>query len=511
MRPSPQAFPRRGTGEAAADDDVAVMGSAKMDGTAGWARDYASDRAVTRGMALKSLAALGLLAVLSAVILAIFSAQTQAVELTAGVVNVAGRQRMLSQRAALLADRWVDAGDEQARAALYAELLDIARRMEQAHRGLMYGDSGMRLPPAPPEVLALYFEPPDSLNLQIIRYVTAIRELCRDPTRPLAGDPGLEFIRETAYSGTLLTKLDAAVDTFQRHSEARVERLQRFEVLVFGLILATLATTGLLVFRPMVRSVEAHLRQLRDSERRRLELRARLTHVTRLGTMGEMAASLAHEINQPLTAIATYSQACRRLIASGQASFEDLEETLGKVSAQAHRGGEVIRRLRSLGKDGESRRQLARLDEVVEEAVKLAEADARHHDFRIETDFEPALPPVAVDPVQIQQVVLNLIRNGIDACEESAPAAEELRPPIRVSTRLGDDGKLEVAVHDRGCGIESDALSRLFEPFFTTKASGMGVGLAISRSIVTSHGGRLWFENRPGGGAVFRFSLPAAG
>ncbi len=461
-------------------------------------------------MALKSLVALVLLALLGAIILWIFSAQTRALELASGVVNLAGRQRMLSQRAALIADRLVDAGDARARVTLHEELLDTARRMEAAHRGLMYGDPEMRLPPAPPSVLALYFEPPDSLNLQIIGYVTAIRELCQDPTTPVAADdPNLAFILTTAYSGDLLTKLDAATDAFQRHNEATVQRLERAEYLVFGLILATLTTAGLLVFRPMVRSVEAYLQQLRDSERRRLDLRARLTHVTRLGTLGEMAASLAHEINQPLTAIATYSQACRRLIASGQASLEDLQETLGKVSAQAHRGGEVIRRLRSFGKDGESRRQLVSLNEMVEEAVKLADADARFHGSGIETDFTPELPPVVADPVQIQQVVLNLIRNGIDACEESGGTEGELKPPIRVTTALAPAEQVRVAVHDRGTGIDRDARDRLFEPFFTTKASGMGVGLAISRSIVTSHGGRLWFESRPGGGTTFFFSLPA--
>ena len=466
----------------------------------------ASDRAVTRAMALKFLAALALLAALGVVILWIFGAQTQTIERAAGVVNVAGRQRMLSQRAALLADRLAAAAGKDERAALREELLEAARDMEVAHRGLMYGDREMRLPPAPPEVLALYFEPPESLNLQIIGYVTAIRELCRAGAMPAAGDPSLEYIRETAYRGTLLAKLDVAADTFQKHSENDVERLQRAKFLVFGLILATLATTGLLVFRPMVRSVERHLDRLRDSERRRLALRARLTHVTRLGTLGEMAAGLAHEINQPLTAIATYSQACRRLIAAGEVSFEDLQETLGKVSAQAHRGGEVIRRLRSLGKEGESRRELVRINAVVGEAVKLAEADARFHGFRIEIEFDPGLPPVVADTVQIQQVVLNLIRNGIDACEESGASARE----IQVTTGPAGVEHVQVAVRDSGPGVGEDSLARLFEPFFTTKESGMGVGLAISRSIVTSHGGRLWFENNSEGGATFRFSLPAA-
>ena len=470
------------------------------------ATEQESDRAVTRAMALKSWAALALLTLLGVAVLWIFVAQAAAFEREAGVVNAAARQRMMSQRAALLAARLAEAGGQSERAALREELLATARRMEATHRGLMYGDPQRRLPPAPPAVLALYFEPPESLNVQIIRYVTAIRELCRSDVSPLSADPNLELILTTAYRGTLLAKLDAATDEFESVSAANVERLQRAKLAVFALILAALATTALLVFRPMVRSVERHLRERRDSERRLAELRARLTHLTRLGTLGEMAAALAHEINQPLTAIATYAQACRRLMASGQASAEDVQETLGKLSAQAHRGGEVIRRLRSLGKEGESRRELALINAVVGEAVKLAEADARFHGIRIETELAPSLPPVAVDPVQIQQVVLNLIRNGIDACEEGGSAGH----PIRVATRL-DAGHVEVEVRDSGPGIDEETRARLFEPFFTTKESGMGVGLAISRSIVTSHGGRLWFEGNESGGATFRFTVPAAG
>lgn len=470
------------------------------------AADWASDRAVTRAMALKSLAALALLAALGIASLLIFGAQTETIESAARVVNVAGRQRMLSQRTALLADRLVATADAAVQAAVRTELLATVERMEKAHRGLMYGDLEMQLPPAPPAVLELYFQPPDSLNLQIIDYVTAVRELCRVDATSAERQARLDAILAVAYRGSLLAKLDAATNQLQEHNEGNVARLRRANYLVFGLILATLATTGLLVFRPMLRSVERHLAQLRESEHRLGEVRARLTHVTRLGTLGEMAAGLAHEINQPLTAIATYSQACRRLLAAGKASPEDLQTTLSKVSAQAHRGGEVIRRLRAFGKDGDRRRELAELNVVVDESVQLAEADVRYHRFRIEKDFPTGLPPVIVDTVQIQQVVLNLIRNGIDATDP----ASDVERVIRVSTALDSDEQLVVAVRDPGSGIADADRPQLFEPFFTTKESGMGVGLSISRSIITSHGGRLWFENNRQGGATFRFSLPTA-
>jgi len=231
----------------------------------------------------------------------------------------------------------------------------------------------------------------------------------------------------------------------------------------------------------------------------------RLAHVTRLTTIGEMAAGLAHEINQPLTAIATYAQASRRLIRSGGVDLQELLEVLDKISTQAHRAGEVIQRLRLFMKKRRGRDELVDLNQIVHEAVELARADARFRDVPLRVRLAPLLPRVVVDAVQIEQVILNLVRNAVDA----SLAAHTLEP-VEIATHLGDEGFVIVGISDRGGGLSEAQQGRLFEAFYTTKDSGLGMGLTISRSIISAFGGRLWCESGEGEGATFRFSLPVA-
>jgi len=243
-------------------------------------------------------------------------------------------------------------------------------------------------------------------------------------------------------------------------------------------------------------------RKLADEELRQGQ--ERLTHVARLSTMGEMAAGLAHEINQPLTAIATYAQAALRMQSSAAgADPADLTEALTQITNQALRAGEVIRRLRSFVKNRAARTETVDLNRLIEELRVLAEPDARVNDVRLALDLAPAMPAVSADPIQIQQVLLNLIRNAIDATLEAPGAPRE----ITVSTSLLDD-EVEVAVVDRAGGIDPAIADSLFNPFFTTKADGTGLGLAISRSIIRAHRGKLGYRATPGGGTTFRFTLP---
>ena len=235
------------------------------------------------------------------------------------------------------------------------------------------------------------------------------------------------------------------------------------------------------------------------------EHRERLAHVTRLGTMAEMATGIAHEVNQPLTAIATFSQACRRLMDDDKIERVDLMDALDQINAQALRAGEVIRRLRSFVRRRESDRELVQVNDVIREILTLASTGSSLVDFTIELDLAEGLPKVKVDPVQIQQVALNLIRNGKEAMRGVA-APEDT---IRVRTRRNTAGQIEVSVRDRGTGVTEQDAETLFDPFFTTKKSGMGMGLSISRSIITAHGGKLWFENNPDQGLTFYFTLPA--
>jgi two-component system, LuxR family, sensor kinase FixL len=243
-------------------------------------------------------------------------------------------------------------------------------------------------------------------------------------------------------------------------------------------------------------------RKLAEEEMRQGQ--ERLTHVGRLSTMGEMATGLAHEINQPLTAIATYAQAAVRMIdAPGGADPEELREPLVQITNQALRAGEVIRRLRAFVKNRVTRTETIDLNRLIEDLRVLAEPDARVNDVRLMVELAPAMPPVSADPVQIQQVLLNLIRNAIDATLEAPAAPRE----ILVRSAAAPDA-VEVAVIDRAGGIPPDIAPHLFNPFYTTKATGTGLGLAISRSIIRAHRGKLGHRPTPGGGTTFYFTLP---
>ena len=206
-------------------------------------------------------------------------------------------------------------------------------------------------------------------------------------------------------------------------------------------------------------------------------LQERLTHFSRLSTMGEMAAGLAHEINQPLSAIATYAQACQRLIRLPEPEIDDVVSALEQINAQALRAGEVIRRLRNFVKNREVKREPVNCARLLEDLRTLAETDARLHNIRLRLDCQEPLPTVYAAPIQLQQVVLTLVRNAIDAMVD----APEDRREVLLMTREAAEGEVEVTVADHGTGLAPEATEHLFNPFFTTKASGTGLGLAISR------------------------------
>jgi len=239
------------------------------------------------------------------------------------------------------------------------------------------------------------------------------------------------------------------------------------------------------------------------AERAAIQAQDRLTHVARLSTMGEMAAGLAHEINQPLAAITTYAQACQHLLAKGEPpDSEDIRESLAQISRQALRAGEVIRRLRSFVANREVRHEPIGCNRLIDDLVSLARPDARAQDFRLLLDVEPNLPDVMADAIQLQQVLINLFRNAIDATLQSGGRRDVTLRAVAVPEGV------EISMHDHGPGVEPGALDSLFHPFFTTKAHGTGLGLAISRTIVHAHGGKLAYRPETGGGACFFFTLP---
>jgi two-component system sensor histidine kinase DctS len=246
------------------------------------------------------------------------------------------------------------------------------------------------------------------------------------------------------------------------------------------------------------------------TERKRAEELARqqqekLQFTARLVTMGEMASTLAHEINQPLSAISSYTTGCLNRLEAGDLPRDELRDALGKLSSQAQRAGRVIRRIYDFVRRSEPQRTPCDINAIVEDAVGLIEGDARKRGAKISAELADGLPQVRADRVMLEQVLLNLMRNGIDAMQATPPAERQLV----VQTALAEDG-IAVSVADRGGGIEQEAAARLFEPFFSTKPEGMGMGLNICRSIIESHKGRMWVEANPEGGSIFRFTLPAA-
>jgi two-component system sensor kinase FixL len=246
------------------------------------------------------------------------------------------------------------------------------------------------------------------------------------------------------------------------------------------------------------------LTRQKQAEEEALRHREQMMHVSRLTTMGEMAAAMAHELNQPLSAIATYTAACVRLLEKGDQAQEDVVSALQEIGTQAYRAGEVIERMRDFTRGRELDRTVVSVGEIIDEILPLAELDARANRVQLTVDVAPDMPRIVADPVQIQQVILNLLRNGVDAMADTPEDGKQLR----LTAFRDSDDSIRVDIGDRGHGVSDESRARLFTPFFTTKKAGMGMGLAISRSIITAHGGRLDCNNNADIGATFFFTLP---
>ncbi|HEX9648564.1 MAG TPA: ATP-binding protein [Alphaproteobacteria bacterium] len=248
------------------------------------------------------------------------------------------------------------------------------------------------------------------------------------------------------------------------------------------------------------------------TDRRRMEQRVReqeaeLAHFLRLGTLGEMATGLAHELNQPLAAIKNFAQGCVRRMRAGNADPAELLKAIEQVNAQATRAGEIIRRMRSFVRKREPVRAPMDVNQAIREVAELIARDVKRLGVSLELALDEHLPPALADMIQVEQVILNLARNGLDVIALE-PASARRRLTIRSGP--GEQGSVMVSVSDTGRGIAPDQVENLFEPFYTTKKEGLGMGLSISRSIIEAHHGRLWAEPNPDGGSVFRFTLPAA-
>jgi two-component system sensor kinase FixL len=244
------------------------------------------------------------------------------------------------------------------------------------------------------------------------------------------------------------------------------------------------------------------LTERQQTEARLQELQSELVHISRLTAMGEMASTLAHELNQPLSAIANYMKGSRRLLENSvDENSGMLRDAMDKAAEQAMRAGQIIRRLRDFVSRGESERRIESVKKLVEEASALALVGAKDQGIRVRFRLDPTADLVLADKVQIQQVLLNLIRNAVDAMEASQ------RRELTIGVTAGQDDLVTISVADSGPGIATEIASQLFQPFVTTKRQGMGVGLSISRTIVEAHGGQIWADANSGGGTIFCFTL----
>jgi len=266
-----------------------------------------------------------------------------------------------------------------------------------------------------------------------------------------------------------------------------------------------------ITFAPVTEPAYVNIYALNITGRRRAEeelrrSRAELEHTSRLVTAGEMTSGLAHELNQPLCAIANFASAGIQMARKGTEP-EKLSKALEEIASQARRAGEIIRRLRRLVSKREPERTPVDINKIAREVIKFEQAEAYHNNIEIKAVLARKLPEVIGDDIQLQQVVLNLVRNGMEAMKETPPERRQLV----ITTKAAEGGGIELAVRDNGEGLSEVTAERMFDSFFSTKPNGLGVGLSLSRSIVETHGGKIWAEPNPDGGVTLRFRLPAKG
>jgi PAS domain S-box-containing protein len=236
------------------------------------------------------------------------------------------------------------------------------------------------------------------------------------------------------------------------------------------------------------------------------QMQSDFAHMNRVVTMGQLTASITHEVNQPITAAVTYALAARRFLSAEPPNFREVDDALSLIVKEGNRAGEVVERVRALVKKVPAQKDAVAIDDAILEIIALTRSEAANNSVSVRTQFAEGLPRVQGDRVQLQQVMLNLIVNAIQAMSGIGEGARELQISIDA---VPSEGGVRVGVRDTGPGLNPESLSRLFEPFYTTKPEGMGMGLSICRSIIEAHGGRLWASANVPCGAIFQFTLPA--
>jgi two-component system, LuxR family, sensor kinase FixL len=471
-------------------------------------------RSLTRRFGLILMA----VAVLLIVDQAIIQRKLARLSIYAPQINVAGRQRMLSQKLVKSALASHLSSDEPARLSNLAELgaaLDLWRK---SHDGLLRGDASLGLPPTTSVEIRQAFAQLDRHYLEMVE--AAEKLIARD-----TGEAPLATLME--HERDYLPQMDQIVGMYETDAHAQATTLRLLGLAAAASVIALMIALGRLVLLPATQTIRQQVASLEErvhdrtadltllnqtlqqeilirqqAEERTRELANQLAHTSRMLSLGQLAAGIAHEINQPVAAIANYAATCSLTLESGTVDLPRLKQSINNILSTAHRTGDIVRSMRNFLRPGELQMTDSTMGALIADVVLICQPELQHNGVTLELDLDEKSSIIHVEPTQIQQVLVNLLQNAIQAQLEFPPY--ERRIQIRAH-REGEELITEVV--DAGPGFGETSPERVFDPFFTTKASGLGLGLAIARSIIHDHGGRLWAENRERGAAV-SFILP---
>jgi two-component system sensor kinase FixL len=443
----------------------------------------------------------------------------------APVVNLAGRQRMLSQKIAKAALALNATSDESAQSSRRQELEVALADWSASHDALRTGAMDRDIPRI--QSLAI-----DRAWVELQPHVDAMRDAAERIASASSAPAPADLDALIAHEGPFLATMDRIVKLMEGEAARELRRLRILALTISLAIMGLLLGLGWFVVRPATRAIEDQVEQLearvaartrelgdalaslRHEVAERLEMEARnrtlatqLAHADRVESLGRLAAELAHEINQPLGAIANYAEACDAALAAPQDDGvrERLQGYLRQLRQAALRAGAIVRRIRNFAKPGEGNLAPVELTALVADVVELCRPHAARMDVEFVLDMPPREVVVAADAIQIQQVLVNLVQNALQALASQPPDGR--RVAIRLATA---DDRVQVDVVDNGPGLADADPASLFEPFHTTKADGLGVGLSICRSIIEHHQGTIWAKSLPPSGAQFSFVVPLA-
>jgi two-component system, LuxR family, sensor kinase FixL len=466
----------------------------------------------------------------------------------APVINLAGRQRMLSQKIAKssLAIYLLEDSDDVDSVARVAELQAALNLWFTTQAGLRYGDAQLELPgtQSPPLVSTFESMEPhvsairDSAERLVAHHSTRTESEASLQSLTARSSNSLEIRQEHSNRLELMTILrherpylelmDQAVRLLESEARRRVFWLRTLGLSAMITVLGLLTVVGACVVRPATRLITDQMRDLerrvadrtaeltraneslrRESEQRlaiRQQLDERshqLAHLSRVRAMGELASGLAHELNQPLGAVANYANTCELHLDRESCDRDTLRKAIGGLRRSAMRAGEIVRRMRSFVRPGDASKEATDMHDLVKECIELCRPELRRRNIGLQFEAKPGPLEVLADSIQIQQVVINLLQNAIQAVD-SVP-----RESRRIMIHLRNEGEsVNLTISDTGPGLAPEAFDMLFHPFYSTKPEGLGLGLPISRSIVQEHAGSLSASAREGGGARFTLSLP---